>query len=217
MRRAVAALTLAACGSAPGAIATFDELPVGFQPTTFTSGGITFSHGLWFPDSVDLTFGITNENIDMQALGFGDTFSPPNIMAVGGFIDGGQGNGGVGFFRVHSWQATIPGETFVAGAVDVYYINDFLGATAYLSAMLGDVAVASDSFTITDPNGFQALHQRLVVQADVFDRIVFEVWGGPGGDANGLLAIFDNVVLEIPAPGTLVAGFGPVLLLRRRR
>jgi hypothetical protein len=204
------------CLAAPAhaAIATFDTLPEGFIGDTFITGGITFTKGLWFPGSVAITFAIEDASGDLAGLGFGDTFTTPNVMSVGGFVHGAES----AFFRVHSWEASMAGETLRAARLDVYYINDFLGAQASVKAMLGDVVVAVDSFTITDPNPFEALHRRLHVQAEAFDRVVFQVIGGPeGGDEHGLIALFDNVELVVPAPGVLPLAAGALLAIRRRR
>ncbi len=172
-------------------IATFDQLTEGFHPTTFVSNGITFSNGVWFPPpTVNLTFGIDNASATAPALGFGAFFSSPNVMQVGGFVTGPT----TGFFRVHSWQAHVPTQTFTSGSVDVFHIDDFIGANAALQAMLGGVVVASDSFTITQSNPGTALHKKLSVSGVTFDRLRFIVTGGPpGGDENGILAFFDNV------------------------
>ncbi len=188
----VALLFSAASPARP--VATFDSLPEGFTPTSFVSNGITFSDGLWFPaPSVNLTFGIDNASVTAPALGFGAFFSSPNVMQVAGFVTGPT----TGFFRVHSWQAHVPSQTFTSGSVEVFHIDDFIGATASLQAMFQGQVVASDSFQITQSNPGTALHKTLSVSGVTFDRLRFIVTGGPpGGDENGILAFFDNVKME---------------------
>ena len=202
-RRRALVLALLACSAAAHAqnfLADFDDVAEGFTPTAFTSRGVTFSRGTWFPPpSVDLTFGIDDGSGDMKALGFGNTFSSPNVMSVGGYVTGPQS----AFYRVHGWTAAVAGQLFTGGRVDVYYIKDFLGATAYLRGVRNGQVVSEDSFVITNPNPFEALHTRLSIEGPLFDELRFEIFGGPpGGDRDGLLAIFDNVGLTIPAPAT---------------
>jgi hypothetical protein len=196
---------------ARGAIATFDELSEGFHPTVFTSGGITFSNGLWFPGSVNLTFGIDNASGNWPGLGFGGQFSSPNVMNVGGWVSGPT----AAFFRVHSWTARVPGQTFTTGSVDVFYIDDFPGTTVALQALIGGQVVNTDSFQIVNSNPGTALHRELRVDGVTFDTLRFICTGGPPGEENGILGVFDNVEL-VPAPATVLApAFG--LLVRRRR
>ncbi len=192
-------------------VATFDTLAEGFTPTTFVSDGITFSNGLWFPGSVNLTFGIDNASATVPALGFGAFFSSPNVMQVGGFVSGPT----TGFFRVHSWQAHVPAQTFSLGSVEVFYIDDFIGTTVALQALSGGQVVASDSFLITQSNPGTALHRTLSVQGVGFDRLRFLVSGGPPGEKNGILAFFDNVTM-VPVPVTLVIAAPGLLALSRR-
>jgi hypothetical protein len=175
-------------------VATFDLLTEGFHPTTFVSNGVTFSNGVWFPPpTVNLTFGIDNASSTVPALGFGAFFSSPNVMLVGGFVTGPT----CGFVRVHSWQAHVPAQTFTSGSVEVFCIDDFIGANVALEALLAGQVVASDSFTITQSNPGTARHETLSVSGVVFDRLRFIVTGGPpGGDENGILAFFDNVTLS---------------------
>ena len=212
MRVVRAAAVLSVCGApAWGAIATFDELSEGFQPTVFTSGGITFSNGIWFPGSVNLTFGIDNASGSWPALGFGGLFSSPNIMTVGGWVSGPT----AAFIRVHSWMARVPGQTFSSGSVDLFYIDDFPGTTVALQALLGGQVVNTDSFQIVNSNPFLALHRELRVDGVAFDSLRFICTGGPPGEENGILGVFDNVEM-VPAPATVLLA-GPGLLLRCRR
>jgi len=150
-------------------LATFDELPEGFAGTTFLSGGIQFSHGTWFADSVDLPFAIDDGTNVLPGHGFEEWFTPPNVMKVGGFS---SGPNACPYVRVHSWEAEVPGQTRTLGRVDVFYIDDFPGSLVALTA----------------------LHAELCVQGVEFDRLLFEVTGGT--EDGGILAQFDNVELS---------------------
>jgi hypothetical protein len=187
------ALFLSCCaGPALAEVATFDELKEGFQQKVMVSGGITFSRATMFPNGIELTFAIEDASGDMDILGFGDIWTSPNVMNTGGFATGPSG----GFYRVHGWEAAVPGKTFTQGSVDVFHIDDFPGAKASLDAYLGDELVASDSFTIVNEHPWDAVHHHMAVSGAHFDRLVFSVFGGPGGEKDGILAVFDNVVME---------------------
>ena len=66
----------------------------------------------------------------------------------------------ISFWRVNGWEATAGGQLFTHGSVEVFHIDDFMGATGTLEALLGDAVVASDSFTIQhdDPQRLRSLH-----------------------------------------------------------
>src|SRR6188768_2688502 len=95
-------------GTAAAEVATFDELSEGFQQKVMVSGGITFSHATMFPGGIELAFAIDDASGDMDILGFGDIWTSPNIMNTGGFATGPSS----GFYRVHGWEAAVPGKTF---------------------------------------------------------------------------------------------------------
>jgi hypothetical protein len=175
----------------------FDELSEGFVGNSFVSGGIRFVHGTWFEGSVDLPFAVDDGSEKMPGLGFGDVFTPPNTMKVGGYS---TGPGACPFVRVHSWEAFVPGKEFTQGWVDLFYIVDFIGTEVSLEALLDDVVVAADSFTITESDPFEARHVRMQVEAAAFDRLRFVCRGG--AEDGGILGQFDNVGL-LPEPDCL--------------
>ena len=195
MKRIVLSLlVLASMLAGPAALAevtTFDELPEGFAGTTFLSGGIQFSHGTWFAESVDLPFAIDDGTNVLPGHGFEEWFTPPNVMKVGGYS---TGPNACPYVRVHSWEADVPGQTRTLGRVDVFYIDDFPGALVSLHALRNDEIVATDSFMIVNADPFTALHAELRVQGVEFDRLLFEVTGGT--EDGGILAQFDNVELS---------------------
>lgn len=207
--------TALACAAAQAEVATFDDLQEGFTPTTFTSGGITFSHGLWFPDSVDLTFGIDNASGDFPFKGYGSIYSAPNIMTVGGYVTG----PGTGYFRVHSWQATADMQVRNFARLDLFHVVDFPETTVALEAFMNDELVATDSFMITESMPGVSDHRVLSISGVEFNRIRFIATGGIfPGDANGILGVFDNVEMSlIPSPAALAMLLAGAAMTRRRR
>ncbi len=194
-----------------GEYADFDELPEGFVGNSFVSGGIRFAHGTWFEGGVDLPFAVDDGSEKMPDLGFGDVFTPPNTMKVGGFS---TGPGACPFVRVHSWEAYVASKEFTQGWVDVFYIVDFIGTEVSLEALLDGVVVAADSFTITESDPFEARHVRMQVDAAAFDRLRFVCRGG--AEDGGILGQFDNVAL-LPEPGCLALIAVGAAFVRGRR
>jgi hypothetical protein len=186
----IAILTLAATLAANADIAHFDDLPEGFAGTTMISNGVTLSEGIWFVDGVNVPFAIEQADADMPAYGFGDIYSAPNVMTVGGFVTGPN----MGFIRVHSWKAHVDGKTFTEGSVDVFYIDDFPGATFFLEGLAGEDVVSTDSYETDGDQPFSAVHQHLSISGPEYEVLRFRIMGGP--EQNGLVGVFDNVILE---------------------
>ena len=183
-------IALAIATAAHADVADFDDLPEGFAGQVFTSGGITFSEGRWFPNNPnDTSFAIEQADGDMPGFGWDEIYSAPNIMTVGGFTSG----PGMAFVRVHSWKADVPGSTFTDGSVDVFYIDDFPGAVLMLEGLIGDDVINSVSIPTAGIGPF-ATHAHLSFSGPEYETLRFRIMGGPQQD--GLTAAFDNVVME---------------------
>jgi hypothetical protein len=186
----IAPVVLGAAIAAHADVATFDDLSEGLTGTTLVSNGVTFTEGKWFVDDIDVEFAVEQADGDMPGLGFGDIYSAPNVMVLGGYVHGGN----MGFWRVHSWKAHVDGETFTDAGVDVFYVDDVPGATLVLEGLVGDDVVSSDTFETAGDNPFVRQHRHLQITGPEFETLQFRIQGGDAAD--GLLAAFDNVLLE---------------------
>jgi hypothetical protein len=187
----VAALIAAA---APGAIAqeaNFDGFAPGFLGRSFFDGGITFSENLWFPGGVEVQFGATRAT---GSLGAYPEFTPENVMTTGSWSTGTS----LGYTRTHQWIATAGGDANFA-RVDVWWITgvEWQGTEVSLEGLVGETVVVADTFIHPGASGPPVEHTRMMIEGVEFERIRLICRGGvPGGDQDGILAVFDNVVID---------------------
>ncbi|MEQ9094735.1 MAG: GC-type dockerin domain-anchored protein [Phycisphaerales bacterium] len=195
MRRILAPI---ACASllASAALANetgFDEFVPGFLGLSFESGGITFSNNIQFRGEDPLQFAATNSTGTFT----GDpAFSPLNTMNSGLFTSGTT----AWLVRSHQWLATT-GELANHASVELWYNSgaDWDGIEVSLEGLVGDAVVVSDSFIHRETTA-KYEHARLEIEGTPFERIRFICRGvGPTGDRDGILACFDNVVIEMTA------------------
>jgi len=192
-RLAAVAVPLALASIALADETGFDEFDPGFLGTTFESGGITFSDNLQFRGEAPLQFAATNSTGTFT----GDpAFSPENTMNSGLWTTG----TGAWLVRSHQWIATT-GEMADHASVELWYNSgaDWDGIHVYLEGLVGDNVVVFDSF-IHRQTAPKYEHARLEISGVPFERIRFICRGvGPTGDRDGILACFDNVVIEMTA------------------
>ncbi|MEQ8317053.1 MAG: GC-type dockerin domain-anchored protein [Phycisphaerales bacterium] len=208
MRITTASLTCI-CVFANGVLADetgFDEFESGFLGTSFESGGITFSNNIQFRGEDPVQFAATNSTGTFT----GDpAFSPENTMNSGLWTTGTF----AWLVRSHQWLATT-GEMANHASVELWYNSgeDWDGIEVYLEGLVGDAVVVSDSFTHREtPAKFE--HARLEIEGVPFERIRFICRGvGPTGDRDGILACFDNVVIEMTACPTDLDGDGELTI-----
>lgn len=191
-------LTLAAAGMVftPAAMcqaeeASFDGRPSGFVGRTFVDGGITFSENLWFPGGNQVQFAVTNGTGSIS--GFPE-FSPVNVMTTGSWSSGTV----LGFTRTHQWIASIGREASEA-RVDIFWLgrSNWAGTEVCLEGLVGEDVVVSDCFTHPGALPVDIQHTRLALSGRPFERIRFICRGGTvPGELDGILAVFDNVVIE---------------------
>ena len=171
----------------------FDDFESGFLGLSFESGGITFSDNHQFRDEEALQFAVT----DSTGTFTGDpAFSPRNTMNSGLWTTGTTG----WFVRSYQWIATT-GEMANHASVELWYNSgpDWDGIEVYLEGLVGETVVVSDSFTHRETTS-KYEHARLEIEGPAFERIRFICRGvGPTGDRDGILACFDNVVIEMAA------------------
>jgi hypothetical protein len=188
----LATLTLGLCGSAVLAQeAGFDSLPSGFLGRTFVDGGITFSENLWFPGGNQVQFAATEGT---GSIGSFPEFSPVNVMTTGSWSTGPV----LGFTRTHQWI----GETGAAASsarLDLFWLGrpNWAGTEVCLEGLVGDDVVVSDCFIHPGALPTDIQHTRMAIEGVEFDRIRFIARGGTvPGELDGILAVFDNVVIE---------------------
>src|SRR5690606_32223191 len=189
-----ALLVLAALAAAPAVAeeANFDSFAPGFLGRSFEDGGITFSENLWCPGSALVQFGATNGTGSLSGY---PEFTAPNVMTTGSWSTGTA----LGYTRTHQWIATT-GQMANFARVDVWWPtgSNWEGVEVSLEGLVGSDVVVSDSFIHPGAVGAPVEHTRMVLDGGPeFERIRFICRGGPpGGDQDGILAVFDNVVIE---------------------
>jgi hypothetical protein len=206
-RRTAASITLALGASIAHADQTgFDEFESGFLGLSFESGGITFSDNYQFRGEEPLLFAATNSTGTFAAE---PAFTPSNTMNSGLWATGTTG----WFVRSHQWIATT-GELADHASVDLWFSSgpDWVGIEVFLEGLVGDEVVVSDSFVYEQVPGKYGFEQ-LEISGTPFERIRFICRGsGPTGDADGILACFDNVVIEKAACAADFDGDGALTL-----
>ena len=169
----------------------FDSRPSGFVGRTFVDGGITFSENLWFPGGNQVQFAVTNGTGSISSF---PEFSPVNVMTTGSWSTGPT----LGFTRVHQWIGSI-GQEANAAQVDVFWLgrSNWEGTEVCLEGLIGDDVVVSDCFIHPGVMPVDIQHTRMALSGVAFDRIRFIARGGTvPGELDGILAVFDNVVIE---------------------
>jgi hypothetical protein len=193
MTRSALPLVLAALAAAPALAeeANFDSFPSGFLGRSFVDGGITFSENLWFPGSGLVQFAATNGTGSLS--GYAE-FSPPNVMTTGSWSTGTA----LGYTRTHQWIATT-GSSANFARVDVWWAtgSNWAGTEVSLEGLVGETVVVADTFIHPGAAPAPVEHTRMVIEGAEFERIRFICRGGTvPGELDGILAVFDNVVIE---------------------
>jgi hypothetical protein len=175
--------------------ANFDGFSSGFVGRSFVAGGITFSDNLWFPGGNPVQFAVTSGTGSISSF---PEFSPVNVMTTGSWSSGPV----LGFTRTHQWIAGI-GRDASAARVDVFWLgrSNWAGTEVCLEGLVGDTVVAGDCFVHPGALPDDIQHTRLAFSGQTFERIRFVCRGGTvPGELDGILAVFDNVVIEEGAP-----------------
>jgi len=175
--------------------ANFDGRSSGFVGRSFVDGGVSFSDNLWFPGGNPVQFAVTNGT---GSIGSFPEFSPTNVMTTGSWSSGPV----LGFTRTHQWIASI-GRDASAARVDVFWLgrSNWEGTEVCLEGLVADTVVVSDCFTHPGALPVDIQHTRLLFSGETFERIRFICRGGlVAGEADGILAVFDNVVIEETPP-----------------
>ena len=171
--------------------ATFDSFAPGFLGRSFEDGGITFSENQWFPGSGLVRFGATNGT---GTLGGDPFFTAPNVMTTGSWSTGTT----LGFTRTHQWIATT-GEPADIARIDLWWVADvnWEGTEVALEGLVGDDVVVQDSFIHPGRTASPFEHTRMEISGVEFERIRFICRGGTvPGELDGILAVFDNVLID---------------------
>ncbi|UYV12602.1 MAG: hypothetical protein NCW75_15080 [Phycisphaera sp.] len=169
----------------------FDGFASGFLGRTFADGGITFSENLWFPGGNQVQFAATNGT---GSIGSFPEFSPVNVMTTGSWSSGPV----LGFTRTHQWIATT-GDTASTARIDLFWLgrSNWEGTEVCLEGLVGDDVVVSDCFIHPGVTPSDIQHTRMEISGVEFERIRFIARGGTmPGELDGILAVFDNVVIE---------------------
>jgi len=181
--------------SASAQEANFDGFASGFLGRSFEDGGISFSENLWFPGGNQVQFAATNGTGSISSF---PEFSPVNVMTTGSWSTGPV----LGFTRTHQWLAT-RGEPGQFARVDVFWLgrSNWEGTEVCLEGLVGDDVVVQDCFIHPGLLPMDIQHTRLELSGETFDNIRFICRGGTvPGELDGILAVFDNVVIEGAAP-----------------
>lgn len=185
-------------------VANFDSLIEGAEAyTTLVDGGITFSDIYRNQGGPDFFV------IEDASSGGLAGFSSPNTLASGGYSPG----------NTYAFSA-FGGMTFTAGparsaGLDMWVFPLNLGGnTVTLSGYLGANLV--DSVSVTHPNSFTILHNRLELPDDDYDRFTVTSTG-PSAMGDSFI-LFDNITVDaVPEPASLaILGLGGLLVMRRR-
>ncbi|MCC7435085.1 MAG: PEP-CTERM sorting domain-containing protein [Methanoregulaceae archaeon] len=186
-------------------VANFDSLIEGAEAyTTLVDGGITFT------DIYRNQGGPDYFVIEDASSGGLTGLSSPNALASGGYSPGPN----------YAFSA-FGGMTFSAGdarsaGLDLWVFPLNLGGnTVTLSGYLGNTLV--DFVSVTHPNSFSILHNRLELPDDDYDRFTVTSTG-PSAMGDSFI-LFDNITVDaVPEPASLTAlALGGLLTMRRRR
>ena len=173
----------------------FDSLPSGFLGRTFEDGGITFSENLWFPGGNQVQFAATNGTGSISSF---PEFSPVNVMTTGSWSTGPV----LGFTRTHQWIGSI-GQNASTARLDLFWLgrSNWEGTEVCLEGLVGDDVVVSDCFIHPGALPDDIQHTRMEIAGVEFERIRFIARGGTvPGELDGILAVFDNVAIEVGEP-----------------
>jgi len=192
--RFAASVALALGAAVPAALAAeanFDSFAPGFLGRSFMDGGITFSENLWFPGGVEVQFGATKAT---GSLGAYPEFTPENVMTTGSWSTGTT----VGYTRTHQWIATTGSDANFA-RVDVWWATgvNWEGTEVSLEGLVGSDVVVADTFIHPGAAPAPVELRRMIIEGAEFERIRFVCRGGTmPGELDGILAVFDNVVID---------------------
>lgn len=215
-----------ACAAAGTSVSTYDDLTEGFQGSSWTYNGITYSNvnnqSGFYADGSPFASGDNGDQLIVEdatllyndfpgwgsankALTFGTTFIPGSNLSIGALVTVDMDLGGV---------------ANTASLDIVYYENGpWIGIEYHLDAYRDGSLVGGDTFTIAgeDPSGRDRIAFNTLGVSGEFDSLVlYATLNGQYTAPRGM--IDDLTVSYVPAPSALaVLGLGGLAAARRRR
>jgi len=202
------AIALATSPATNPSVATFDDLPIGYQGTSFNDDGISFTNAYTL-------YNLTTRGLAVYSVETADKFyststpgfTSPDIATIGGYTTGGLPL--LGACQSFSFS----NGAFATTATITLFTGGPAGNEITLEGLRNGAVMASSDFT--DSSVFGAVH-TLSLSDGTFDS--FEVTSS-GPNLSGMTYLgFDTVIISVPELRSIViCGMCIAFVMTRRR